>query len=277
MGTLELSNSNDRLITKVRQGVLARAGVSAPADCVRFTGEGTIPTASVSMTTTYTKILPGVDPGLCGRPEQLRRRGRQSPEKGTISRSHAVGHDLHWAGSAHDGHTPSPSPRGNGRLHRKPRAALNIHAPRSAPWTERASSGSAQDTLGAGNDPPCRGMEFDTDRADDRGSGLRRASRRPRKPRACASATPSRRPTPSTGPLPPSARPRSGSVFKVGRTKVTCKTTDSQRQHGRRAVRSGSPSSSPDAQLAGASLLDSEGRWARVASSRRSPGRSRTT
>ena len=59
-GALQL---NDALISSYYKfdRAYCPAGVSAPADCVRFTGEGTIRGLG-AVTTTYTKILPGVDP-----------------------------------------------------------------------------------------------------------------------------------------------------------------------------------------------------------------------
>ena len=59
-GALEV---NDALISSYYKfdRAYCPAGVSAPADCVRFTGQGTIRGLG-AVTTTYTKILPGVDP-----------------------------------------------------------------------------------------------------------------------------------------------------------------------------------------------------------------------
>lgn len=59
-GTLELNNALISSYYKFDRAYCP-AGVTAPADCVRFTGEGTIRGLG-AVTTTYTKVLPGVDP-----------------------------------------------------------------------------------------------------------------------------------------------------------------------------------------------------------------------
>ena len=59
-GTLEVNNAMISSYYKFDRAYCP-AGISALADCVRFTGEGMIRGLG-AVTTTYTKVLPGVDP-----------------------------------------------------------------------------------------------------------------------------------------------------------------------------------------------------------------------
>jgi hypothetical protein len=194
------------------------AGVQAPADCVRFTGEGTIRGLG-TVTTTYTKILPGVDPSCVV--VQNNSAVITVARKGTL--------EVFRPGTIC---TP-PAPFTAGPYTFTVTGGTGVYAGSSGTLTFRSSvgtldgacqCGSSQDTWAGSITVP--GHEFDL--TPPTLSGAR--SKTVRVPKKAKNARVRYTVTAQDavdGPVSVKCSPRSGSAFKIGKTKVACSTVDS--------------------------------------------------
>lgn len=194
------------------------AGLPPEADCVRFTGEGTIRGLG-AVTTMYTKVLPGVDPSCVvvqNNSAVITVAGKGTLEvvrPGTIC-------------------TP-PAPFTAGPYTFAVTGGTGAYAGASGTLTFRSSvgsidgacqCGSAQDTWAGSITVP--GHEFDLTPPTFSGATSKtfRAAKKAKQTRvryavAAQDAV--------DGPVPATCTPRSGSAFKAGRTKVQCSAADS--------------------------------------------------
>ena len=194
------------------------AGIRLPPDCVRFTGEGTIRGLGAVMTT-YTKVLPGVDPSCIV--VQNTSAVITVAEKGTIEVSRP-GKICTPQAPLTIGPTPSPSPA-------EPVSTRGVTArflPAVGRGTVTARAGAVGPGL-VGRTIAVPGMEFDLHRADDAGA-ISKPVKAPKKAKSMRVGYTVKATDAVDGTVAdPRARPRSGSAFKVGRTKVSCSATDS--------------------------------------------------
>jgi hypothetical protein len=194
------------------------AGVSVPADCVRFTGEGTIRGLG-AVTTTYTKILPGVDPACVvvqNNSAVITVAGKGTLE---VSRPGTI--------------CTAPAPLTTGPYTFTVTGGTGAYKGASGTLTFRTSvgsldgacqCGSSQDTWAGTVVVP--GLEFDLTAPVITGV----ASKTVRVPKKAKQARVRYTVTAQDaidGSRPVTCSPRSGSFFKVGRTKVSCSATDS--------------------------------------------------
>ena len=194
------------------------AGVSAPADCVRFTGEGTMRGLG-AVTTTYTKILPGVDPACVV--VQHNSAVITVAGKGTL--------DVSRAGTIC---TP-PAPLTIGPYTYTVTGGTGIYAGATGTLTFRQSAGaldgacqcgSAQDTWAGTVVVP--GREFDLTPPAISGA-VAKIVKAPKKAKSMRVRYTAKATDAVDGAVATTCTPRSGSAFKVGRTKVICSATDS--------------------------------------------------
>jgi hypothetical protein len=194
------------------------AGVSAPADCVRFTGEGTIRGLG-AVTTTYTKVLPGVDPSCVV--VQNNSAVITVSGKGTI--------EVSRAGTVC---TP-PAPLTIGPFTFTVTGGTGAYEGASGTLSFRQSAGaldgacqcgSAQDTWAGTITVP--GMEFDLIAPTFKGA-VSKTVKAPKKAKSMRVRYTAKATDAVDGAVAAKCTPRSGSTFKVGRTKVTCSATDS--------------------------------------------------
>lgn len=191
---------------------------SPPADCVRFTGEGTIPGLG-AVTTTYTKILPGEDSSCVLTQHNaavIAVMGRGTIE---VSRS---------------GRTCGPpAPATVGPLAYTVTGGTGAYAGASGALTFRSSvgsidggcqCGSAQDTWEGTLTVP--GVEFDLTAPAISGA-TSRTVKAPRKAKSVRVRYSVAATDAVDGAVPVTCSPRSGSTFKRGRTRVECSATDS--------------------------------------------------
>ena len=215
-GTLELSNARISSYYKFDESYCP-GNVPATADCVRFTGEGTI-RGLVAVTTTYTKVLPGVDPACVvvqNNTAVITVTGKGTLE---VSRPGTIC-------------TP-PAPLTAGPYTFTVTGGTGAYAGASGTLTFRSSvgsldgacqCGSAQDTWAGTIAVP--GMEFDLTAPTIRGT-VAKTVKAPRKAKQARVRYTVTAQDAVDGTVPAACSPRSGSAFKVGRTKVSCSATD---------------------------------------------------
>lgn len=216
VGTLELNNAMISSYYKFDRAYCP-AGVSAPADCVRFTGEGTIRGLG-AVTTTYTKILPGVDPACVV--VQNNSAVITVAGKGTLEVSRP------------DTICTAPAPLTTGPYTFTVTGGTGAYTGASGTLTFRTSvgsldgacqCGSSQDTWAGTIVVP--GREFDLTAPVITGV----ASKTVRVPKKAKQARVRYVVTARDavdGSTQVTCSPRSGSQFKVGRTKVSCSAAD---------------------------------------------------
>ena len=194
------------------------AGVQAPADCVRFTGEATIRGLG-AVKTTYTKILPGLDPSCVVL--QNTSAVIEVVGKGTL--------ELSRPGTIC---TP-PAPLTIGPYTFTVTGGTGSYAGASGTLTFRQSAaaldgacqcGSAQDTWAGSVTVP--GHEFDLT-APVISSAASKTVRVPKKAKNARVRYAVTAQDAVDGSVSVTCTPRSGSPFKVGKTKVTCSAVDS--------------------------------------------------
>ena len=216
-GTLELSNALVGSYYKFDRAYCP-AGVAAPADCVRFTGEGTIRGLG-AVTTTYTKILPGVDPACVV--VQNNSAVITVAGKGTL--------DVSRPGTICTG----PAPLTTGPYTFTVTGGTGDYTGASGTLTFRTSvgsidggcqCGSSQDTWAGNITVP--GHEFDLTAPAIVGAASKTV-RVPRKAKIARVRYAVTAQDAVDGSVPVTCTPRSGSAFKVGKTKVACSAVDS--------------------------------------------------
>jgi hypothetical protein len=215
-GTLELNNAMISSYYKFDRAYCP-AGVSAPADCVRFTGEGTIRGLGV-VTTTYTKILPGVDPACVvvqNNSAVITVAGKGTLE---VSRPGTIC-------------TP-PAPLTTGPYTFAVTGGTGAYTGASGTLTFRTSvgsldgacqCGSSQDTWAGTVVVP--GLEFDLTAPTITGA-VTKSVKAPKKAKQMRVRYTVTAQDAVDGSRPITCSPRSGSTFKVGRTKVSCSAAD---------------------------------------------------
>ena len=194
------------------------AGVSAPADCVRFTGEGTIRGLGV-VTTTYTKILPGVDPACVV--VQNNSAVITVAGKGTL--------EVSRPGTICTG----PAPLTTGPYTFTVTGGTGAYTGASGTLTFRTSVGSLDGACQCGSSQDSwagtitvPGMEFDL-AAPTIAGAVSKTVKAPKKAKSMRVRYTAKATDAVDGAVATKCTPRSGSTFKVGRTKVTCSATDS--------------------------------------------------
>ena len=215
-GTLELSNARISSYYKFDE-VYCPGNVPATADCVRFTGEGTIRGLG-AVTTTYTKVLPGVDPACVvvqNNTAVITVTGKGTLE---VSRPGTIC-------------TP-PAPLTAGPYTFTVTGGTGAYAGASGTLTFRSSvgsldgacqCGSSQDTWAGSISVP--GHEFDLTPPTFSGA----TSKTVRVPKKATNARVRYTVTAQDavdGPVAATCTPRSGSAFKMGKTKVACSAVD---------------------------------------------------
>ncbi|MET0938198.1 MAG: HYR domain-containing protein [Gaiellaceae bacterium] len=217
VGTLELNNAVIGSYYKFDRAYCP-AGVSAPADCVRFTGEGTIRGLG-AVTTTYTKVLPGVDPACVV--VQNNSAVITVAGKGTL--------EVARPGTI----CTAPAPLTTGPYTFTVTGGTGAYTGASGTLTFRTSvgsldgacqCGSSQDTWAGSITVP--GREFDLAAPTLSGAKPKivRVTRKAKQARVRYTVTAN---DAVDGIRPVACSPRSGSSFKVGKTKVTCSAVDS--------------------------------------------------
>ncbi len=194
------------------------AGVSAPADCVRFTGEGTIRGLG-AVTTTYTKILPGVDPACVvvqNTTAVITVAGKGTLE---VSRPGTI--------------CTAPAPLTTGPYTFTVTGGTGAYTGASGTLTFRTSvgsldgacqCGSSQDTWAGTIVVPDR--EFDLTAPTIAGA-VSKSVKAPKKAKSMRVRYTVKGTDAVDGTVATQCTPRSGSAFKVGRTRVTCSAADS--------------------------------------------------
>ena len=176
--------------------------------------------------------------GLRGRPEQLRSHHsrREGHARGLTSR-----HDLHCAGSAHDRAVHLHYHRRNGRL-RGSVGHADVPVTSVGTLDGACQCGSSQDSLGRHDHRA--GPRVRPDRAGDRRGAVSKTVKAPKKAKSMRVRYTVKATDAVDGAVATKCTPRSGSAFKVGRTKVTCSATTRAATRPRRSSRS--PSSAPE-------------------------------
>jgi hypothetical protein len=216
-GSLELNNALIGSYYKFDRAYCP-AGVSAPADCVRFTGEGTIRGLG-AVTTTYTKILPGVDPACVV--VQNNTAVITVAGKGTI--------EVSRAGTI----CTAPAPLTSGPYTFTVTGGTGAYTGASGTLTFRTSvgsldgacqCGSSQDTWAGTIVVPGREFDLTAPVITSVASKTVRVPKKVKQVRVRYTVTAQ---DAVDGSVPVRCTPRSGNQFKVGRTKVSCSATDS--------------------------------------------------
>ncbi len=194
------------------------AGVQPPARCVRFTGEGTIRGLG-AVTTTYTKILPEDDPScivIQNNTAVIAVAGKGTLE---VSRPGKIC-------------TPQ-APFTSGPYAFTVTGGTGVYAGASGALTFRSSvgtvdgacqCGSSQDSWAGTITVP--GLEFDVAPPTMMGA-VSKTVKAPRKAKSMRVRYTVKATDAVDGAVPTACKPRSGSAFKIGRTKVVCSATDS--------------------------------------------------
>jgi HYR domain len=217
VGTLEVNNALISSYYKFDRAYCP-AGVSAPADCVRFTGEGTIRGLG-AVTTTYTKVLPGVDPScvvLQNNSAVITVAGEGTLE---VSRPGTIC-------------TP-PAPLTTGPYTFAVTGGTGAYSGASGTLTFLTSvgsldgacqCGSSQDTWAGTITVP--GMEFDLTAPTIAGA-ISKTVKAPKKAKSMRVRYAVKAADVVDGAVAATCAPKSGSAFKVGRTRVACSASDS--------------------------------------------------
>jgi HYR domain len=194
------------------------AGVPAAGDCVRFTGEGTVRGLG-AVTTTYTKILPGADPACVV--VQNNSAVITVAGKGTL--------EVSRPGTICTG----PAPLTTGPYTFTVTGGSGAYAGASGTLAFRTSvgsldgacrCGSSQDTWAGSITVP--GHEFDLTPPTVSGA-TSKIVRVPKKAKNARIRYAVSAQDVVDGSVPVTCTPRSGSAFKVGKTKVACSAVDS--------------------------------------------------
>ena len=194
------------------------AGVQAPAECVRFTGEATIRGLG-AVTTTYTKVLPGTDESCV-----------------VIQNNNAViavaGKGTLEASRPGKICTP-PAPLTVGPYTFTVTGGTGVYAGASGTLTFRSSVGTVDGACQCGSSQDSwageivvPGLEFDLTAPTITGA-VSKTVKAPKKAKSMRVRYTVKASDAADGAVPASCKPRSGISFKVGRTKVSCSATDS--------------------------------------------------
>jgi hypothetical protein len=194
------------------------AGVKSPASCVRFTGEGTIRGLGV-VTTTYTKILPGVDPAcvvIQNNSAVITVAGKGTLE---ISRPGTI--------------CTGPAPLTTGPYTFTVTGGTGSYTGASGTLTFRTAVGSLDGACQCGSSQDSwageitvPGLDFDLTAPAIIGA-VSKSVKAPKKAKSMRVRYAVKATDAVDGAVAAGCKPKSGSAFKVGRTKVVCSATDS--------------------------------------------------
>jgi HYR domain len=194
------------------------AGVQFPASCVRFTGEGTIRGLG-AVTTTYTKVLPGNDESCIV--IQNNTAVIAVAGKGTL--------EVFRPGKV----CTAPAPLTTGPYTFTVTGGTGAYTGASGTLTFRTSVGSLDGACQCGSSQDSwageitvPGLDFDLTAPRIMGA-VAKTVKAPRKAKSMRVRYTAKATDAVDGAVATKCTPRSGSAFKVGRTKVTCSATDS--------------------------------------------------